>query len=78
MKEIFGAFVNLHFKKPLELSYSHTRDMLLFSLFVDYFGLDNPLGVYVLDLYPYMLGEFHLWHKSLGIERGGLDLFPCC
>ncbi len=78
MKEIFRGFIELHFKKPVEFSQSHLRDFLLLSVFLDYFGLDNPLGVYVLDLYPLMLHEFHIWHKSLGLERGGLDFLPCC
>ncbi|MEJ7554546.1 MAG: hypothetical protein WKI50_01250 [Aquificaceae bacterium] len=78
MKEIFRGFIELHFKKPVEVSQSHVRDLLLLSVFLDYFGLDNPLGVHVLDLYPLMLYEFHIWHKSLGLERGGLDFLPCC
>lgn len=78
MKEIFKGFIELHFKKPVEVSYSYIGDLLLLSLFLDYFGLDNPLGVYMLDLYPYMLGEFHMWHRSLGLERSGLDFLPCC
>lgn len=78
MKEIFRGFLELHFKKPVEVSYSYVRDLLLLSLFLDYFGLDNPLGVYALDFYPEMLQEFHLWHRSLGLERGGLSFLPCC
>lgn len=78
IREIFRGFVELHFKKQVEFSYSYLRDILLLSLFVDYFGLDNPLGIYSLDLYPYLLEEFHLWHRSLGIERGGLSFLPCC
>ncbi len=78
MKDILRGFVELHFKRRVEVSYSHIRDLLLLSLFLDYFGLDNPLGVYVLELYPYMIHEFHLWHRSVGLERGGLGFLPCC
>ncbi|MEN3028181.1 MAG: hypothetical protein ABDH29_02960 [Aquificaceae bacterium] len=78
MKDILKGFLELHFKKQVEVSYYYIRDLLLLSLFLDYFGLDNPLGIYALDLYPYMFEEFHLWHRSLGMERGGLDFLPCC
>ncbi|MCS6875421.1 MAG: hypothetical protein N3C57_04015 [Aquificaceae bacterium] len=78
MKDIFKGFLELHFKKPVELSQSYVRDILLLSLFLDYFGLDNPLGVYSFDLYPYMLKEFHAWHRSLNMERSGLNFLPCC
>ncbi len=78
MKEILKGFIELHFKKPVELSQSHLRDTLLLLVFIDYFGLDNPLGVYFLDLYPFLLEEFHLWHKSMGIEKSALSFLPCC
>ncbi|MCS6998647.1 MAG: hypothetical protein N2648_00965 [Aquificaceae bacterium] len=78
MKDILKGFFELHFKRQVEVSYYYIRDLTLLSIFLDYFGLDNPLGIYALDLYPYMLEEFHLWHRSLGMERGGLDFLPCC
>jgi hypothetical protein len=78
IRSYFSSFVELHFKKPVEVSCSYLRDALLFFLFAEYFGLDNPLGIYALDLYPYLLEEFHLWHKSLGIEKGGFNMLPCC
>ena len=78
MREILRGFFELHFKKTVELSQHPIRDMLLLLAFIDYFGLDNPLGVYFLDLYPFLLEEFHLWHKSLGIERSGVSFLPCC
>ncbi|QWK13294.1 MAG: hypothetical protein KNN14_01395 [Aquificota bacterium] len=78
MREFFKAFLDVHFKKPVEVSQSYVRDLLILSLFLDYFGLDNPLGIYALDLYPYLLEEFHLWHKTLGMEKSGLDFLPCC
>lgn len=78
MREFFRDFIEIHFKKPVEVSQSYVRDLLLLSLFLDYFGLDNPLGIYFLDLYPYIFEEFHSWHKTLGLESGGLSFFPCC
>ena len=78
VKGSFGSFIELHFKKPVEVSQSYLRDTLLLFLFTEYFGLDNPLGIYALDLYPYLMEEFHLWHRSLGIERSSLDFIPCC
>ncbi|MFN3976847.1 MAG: hypothetical protein ACK4LT_07290 [Aquificaceae bacterium] len=78
MREFFRGFIEIHFKKPVEVSQSYLRDLLIISLFLDYFGLDNPLGIYAIDLYPYMLSEFHLWHRTLGIEKSGLDFMPCC
>ncbi|MFN3814205.1 MAG: hypothetical protein ACK4SM_06250 [Aquificaceae bacterium] len=78
MRELLDSFFELHFKKPVEMSYTHVQDILLVSLFLEYFGLDNPLGIYALDLYPELLQEFHIWHRSLGIEKSPISLLPCC
>ncbi|MEZ0361262.1 MAG: cory-CC-star protein [Hydrogenobacter sp.] len=78
VREYFKSFIDIQFKKPVEVSRSYLRDILLFFLFVEYFGLDNPLGVYTIDLYPHLMEEFHIWHRSLGIEKTPFDFLPCC
>ncbi len=75
---LLKEFTELHFKKPVEYEHADLRDVLMASLFLEFFGLDNPLGIYTLDFYPYLLEEFHLWHRSLGLERSPLSAFPCC
>jgi hypothetical protein len=78
VRELFSEFVQLHFKKPVEADFRDLRSALLFSMFLEWFGLDNPLGIYLLDLYPELLSEFHLWHRTLGIDHSKLDFLPCC
>ncbi|ADC89961.1 conserved hypothetical protein [Thermocrinis albus DSM 14484] len=78
MKDLVHQFILLHFKKPVEASYRHLGDALLLTVFMEYFGLDNPLGVYALDLYPLLVEEFHLWHRSLGMEKSPFSFIPCC
>jgi len=31
-----------------------------------------------LEVYPYLLEQFHEWHRRMGIERSPLDNLPCC
>ena len=73
--QIIKDFSHLHFKKPIEYEYTDLRDLLIASLFLEYFGLDNPLGIYTMDIYPYLLEEFHNWHKTLGFERSPISSF---
>ncbi len=75
---LVNEFANLHFKKPIEYEYADLRDALIASLFLEFFGVDNPLGIYTIDIYPYLLEEFHNWHKTLGLERSPISTFPCC
>ncbi|WP_029551902.1 hypothetical protein [Thermocrinis jamiesonii] len=78
IRELLSEFVLLHFKRPVEADFRDLRSALLFCMFLDWFGLDNPLGIYILDFYPELLSEFHLWHRTLGLEHFSLSFLPCC
>jgi hypothetical protein len=32
----------------------------------------------MLDVYPYLLEQFHHWHKRMGMDRSPLGNLPCC
>jgi hypothetical protein len=38
----------------------------------------NPATLYLLDVYPLLLDEFHLWHRRMGMDRSPLGGLPCC
>jgi hypothetical protein len=41
-------------------------------------GLPNPATLYLLDVYPYLLEQFHHWHKRMGMDKSPLGSLPCC
>ena len=41
-------------------------------------GLPNPATLYLLDIYPHLLEQFHLWHRRMGIKHSPLDSMGCC
>jgi hypothetical protein len=41
-------------------------------------GIPNPATLYLLDVYPLLLDEFHLWHRRMGMHRSPLGHLPCC
>lgn len=53
------------------------EDTLLALVFLDSLGIENPAGYETLELYPYLVGDLHDWHR-----RQGMDTFPtpgvCC
>jgi hypothetical protein len=59
--------------EALELS-----DLFLLLCYMDVVGLPNPAVYYLLDLYPYLLDEFHQWHRRMGMDRSPLATFSCC
>ncbi|MCS7245948.1 MAG: hypothetical protein N2504_07235 [candidate division WOR-3 bacterium] len=68
-------FIYIKFKLPLVQEYKYLEDTLIFVSFIEFFGLENPLGIFAIDLYPDLIEAFHNWHKNLDIK--GYNL-PCC
>jgi hypothetical protein len=54
------------------------QDLFLLMCFMDLMGLPNPAALYLLDVHPYLVEEFHLWHRRMGMDRSPLATFSCC
>lgn len=54
------------------------QDLFLLMCFMDAFGLPNPAALYLLDVHPYLVEEFHLWHRRMGADRSPLATLACC
>jgi hypothetical protein len=54
------------------------QDLFLLLCFMDLMGLPNPAALYLVDLHPYLLEEFHVWHRRVGMDRSPLAAFSCC
>ena len=53
-------------------------DLFLMLCYMDSLGLPNPAALYLLEVYPMFLEEFHLWHRRMGADRSPLAAFSCC
>ena len=54
------------------------NDLFLLLCFMEAAGMPNPATLYLLEVYPYLLDQFHQWHLRMGIQRSPLDSLPCC
>lgn len=72
-----------------ELYYAPHRRMLarrnrqqadLFRLLIsmESLGLPNPAAFYTLELTPFLLEDFHDWHRRMGMEKSPLEGYRCC
>ena len=52
----------------------------LFRLLVlsESLGLPNPGQYHALELLPFVLNDFHAWHRRMGMEHSPLEGFRCC
>ena len=53
-------------------------DMFLLLLYSEMLGIPNPVYYYTLELYPYMMGNYHEWHLRMGMEKSPMAGFRCC
>ena len=54
------------------------NDLFLLLCFMEATALPNPATLYLLEVYPYLLEQFHAWHRRMGIEHSPLGSLPCC
>ncbi len=53
-------------------------DLFMLLCYLELMGVPNPAGYYLLEIYPLLFDEFHLWHRRMGIEHSPLGSLPCC
>jgi hypothetical protein len=54
------------------------NDLFMLLCYLELMGVRNPATFYLLDLYPLLLEEFHLWHRRMGIDHSPIGSLPCC
>jgi len=66
------------YERDLRQQTAELNDLFLLLCFMEAAGMPNPASLYLLEVYPYLLDQFHQWHRRMGIERSPLDSLPCC
>jgi hypothetical protein len=54
------------------------QDLFLLMCCMEALGLPNPAALYLIDVQPFLVEEFHLWHRRMGADRSPLAMFGCC
>jgi hypothetical protein len=66
------------YERDLRRQTAELSDLFLLLCFMEAAGMPNPATLYLLEVYPYLLDQFHEWHRRMGIEHSPLDSLPCC
>ena len=74
---LHGMFF-LRYEKQLRHEALELNDLFLLMCYMEVVGLPNPVMLYLLELYPHLLGEFHLWHRRVGFKHSPIGNLPCC
>ena len=76
--DILRGAVLSRYERDLRQQTAELNDLFLLLCFMEAAGMPNPATLYLLEVYPYLLEQFHAWHRRMGIERSPLDSIPCC
>jgi hypothetical protein len=66
------------YEREVRQQTAELNDLFLLLCFMEAAGMPNPATLYLLEVYPYLLEQFHQWHQRMGIVRSPLDSLPCC
>jgi hypothetical protein len=76
--EILHGMAYVGYERQRRAQALDLNDLFLLLSFMEMVGLPNPAMLYLLEIYPYLLEEFHLWHRRMGMDRSPLANFSCC
>jgi len=74
----YEAVISLPHKGEIARELREEDDLFLILLYSEMVGIPNPVFYYSLELYPYILEQFHEWHLRMGMEKSPLSGIRCC
>ena len=78
LADILRGAALVGYERELRQQTAELNDLFLLLCFMEATTLPNPATLYLLEVYPYLLEQFHEWHRRMGIEHSPLDGLPCC
>lgn len=66
------------YEKEIRRQTLELHDLFMLLCYLELMGVPNPATLYLLDMYPLMLDEFHKWHRRMGMKHSPLDSMACC
>jgi hypothetical protein len=78
VRDFFHGAAYGRYEMELRRQAAELNDLFLLLCYMEVVGLPNPATLYLLDVYPYLLDQFHLWHRRMGMDRSPLGNLPCC
>ena len=78
LADVFRGMALAGHRRRLHSEAADLEDLFLLMCFMDLWGLPNPAALYLIDVQPFLVEEFHLWHRRMGADRSPLTTFSCC
>lgn len=66
------------YRRELLRAQARQRDAFMVATMADALGVPSPVELYTLELLPYLMEDFHAWHRRAGLERAPEGGWRCC
>lgn len=76
--EIYEGIAVAPYRAEIARRYGRQRDAFMLATFSDALGVPNPAEFYSLELLPYLMEDFHEWHRRVGLEEAPEGGWRCC
>src|SRR5690625_1175821 len=76
--KFYEDVISLPHKGEIARELRNEDDVFLLLLYSEMIGIPNPVFYYSLELYPYIIEDFHDWHLRMGMEKSPLSGIRCC
>lgn len=76
--EIYEGIAVAPYRAEIARRYARQRDAFMLATFSDALGVPNPAEFYTLELLPYLMEDFHEWHRRIGLDEAPEGGWRCC
>lgn len=76
--QLLTEFYNAPYRRTIAKQQRDLDDVLRMQVCAELFGVPNPVGLYTLELLPFVYEDIHEWHERMGLEDSPLEGFKCC
>ncbi|HUG42080.1 MAG TPA: cory-CC-star protein [Longimicrobiales bacterium] len=66
------------YRREILRAQARQRDAFMVATLADALGVPSPIELYTLELLPYLMEDFHAWHRRAGLERAPEGGWRCC
>lgn len=76
--EIYEGMAVAPYRAEIARRYARQRDAFMLATFADALGVPSPAEFYTLELLPYLMEDFHEWHRRVGLDEAPEGGWRCC
>jgi hypothetical protein len=78
ISDFLKEFYRLKFGQALSREAQQLDELFMLMLFLDYFGIPNPYKLHLVEVIPFIIEDFHRWHRRMGLRSSPLEWIRCC